>query len=202
MAQNILHPQAVIPYYLEYLEESNILLQKVERYSCDYDMCRKKIMSYCADNGIDCPNIHELCIPQMMLLIIPRDRWNTLVEMLFRGMVPPVFKHPVYNTYMVQMIPMDQMTVQQKNRAYELRGHISGAIWTMLTRVEKMRVCEGIRGMKINMNNLLLSYRYSVQKDANNKDVIVENDGKKKRVIDDNEEDTVCSKNNKRTRDK
>ena len=108
---------------------------------------------------------------------------------------------------MIQMIPTEQMTVQQKNRAYELRGHMSGAIWTLLSRVEKLRVCEGIRGMKINMDNLLLSYRYSVRKDANNRDVIVENVGKKKKaneeiVIDDNEVDTVCSKNNKRPRDK
>ena len=151
-----------------YLEESNILLQRMERYACGYEMTRKKIINLCSVNNINCPNISELALSSMMMLIIPRPRWNILIMQVFNGMPPPIVKHPLYNTYMLECIPIVQMTQQQKLRINEIGSHMSGAIWARLNRVEKWAVCEGIHGMKINIDNMYLSFHHSINKNKEN----------------------------------
>jgi hypothetical protein len=65
-------------------------------------------------------------------------------------------------------IPVIQMTPEQKKRVNELGTHLSGAIWTRLTRIEKWAVCEGIHGMKLNIDNVFTSFQLSVNRNKEN----------------------------------
>jgi hypothetical protein len=81
---------------------------------------------------------------------------------------------------MAQSIPFIQMSQQQKMRINEIGLHLSGAIWARLNRIEKWAVCEGIHGMKINIDNVFNSFQHSIH-------IRKENDKREEIVVADSE---------------
>ena len=159
-------PQKLLKQAQYYIDQHNKLLDKLGTF---------------ADNRAPFPRMQQLQLSKAMLLIMPRQRWHRIIQLMFDGMDPPVVKQEGTGFYLNIVIPHDQMTPEQRKRIAEIKHNTHETIWSFLSMEEMVWICGSIQGMCINLQNMYYVMRNTIDENAEEIQDNAENNRKRER---------------------
>lgn len=108
--------------------------------------------------------LEETTLTQVVTNVLPKQRLHHIMQKVFEGMEPPLLRHPVFNTFILYVIPEKDMTDVQKARVQELRNLPSGTVlWENLTWDEQLYIYGSLYGMIHSINQVLLYLQYTLR---------------------------------------